>query len=185
MGCTQAQNSNRIAIAPMGQDTESLKQFYTMQSQQQDIQREFNQSGATGTLGKSESGEKLIRKDWAKLKQTLAPKNSIQLINCKAMQPLVAKAVGDDQDLKQKVVHLFTTQTKIPLSKIHTRHYKEQQAKENSGTGEDADKQFTDEVEFCIKIAKDQLPMFRKKSKIADLCFQLAQTFAQILEENP
>ena len=31
MGCTQANNVNRVQIAPLGQDTESMKQFYRMQ----------------------------------------------------------------------------------------------------------------------------------------------------------
>lgn len=82
------------------------------------------------------------------------------------MQPLMTKAVGEDKDLKLKVLALFTHQTKVPLSRFHARPSKDQ-ANNNS---EDTEKMSNDEVEFCLKIAKEQLPLFRKKSKIADLC---------------
>ena len=41
-----------------------------------------------------------------------------------------------------------------------------------------------DEVEFCMRIAKEQVPMFRRRSKIADLCLELALKFKEIIKEN-
>ena len=61
-----------------------------------------------GDGSKQGSAEKLVRQDWATLKQTLAPKNTIQLVSCKVMQPLMTKAVGEDKELKEKVLALFT-----------------------------------------------------------------------------
>ena len=60
--------------------------------------------GGSSALG----GEKLVRQDWARLKQTLAPKNSIRLIIClEMMEPLLAKAVSEDQDMKARVLNMF------------------------------------------------------------------------------
>ena len=41
-----------------------------------------------------------------------------------------------------------------------------------------------DEVNYCVRIAQEQLPYFRKKSKIAELCYELSKTFAEILLAN-
>lgn len=102
MGCTQASNVNRVSIAPMD-NSEAMKQFGLSEN-------ETNKEGLVNTApstGDSPSA-KIIRQDWAKLKQSLAPKNSIQLVNCfEAMKPLLKKAVGDDAELEHTILKLF------------------------------------------------------------------------------
>ena len=94
----------------MGHDAESMKQFYRMQQEQQELIRQYEGDipDDTNQTTPGADGEKLIRQDWARLKQTLAPKNSIQLISCfEMMEPLLAKAVADDQELKTRVLKMF------------------------------------------------------------------------------
>lgn len=165
MGCTQASNVNRIQIAPLGQDSESIRQFYQLQQEQRELQQSYDRRGSDpgGNPDAAGSGassaERLVRQDWARLKQTLAPKNSIQLISCEALQPLLAKAVGNDAELREKVIRLFLKQTKAPKSQIHARFREQTGAAagdqtskpggESTGTGGKE----TDEVDYCLKIA--------------------------------
>lgn len=82
-------------------NSEAMKQFGLSE---QDTNKEGNTAPSTG----DSPSAKIVRQDWAKLKQSLAPKNSIQLINCfDSMKPLLLKAVGDDADLERTVLKLF------------------------------------------------------------------------------
>jgi hypothetical protein len=81
------------------------------------------------------------------------------------MQPLLATAVAGDKELEGKVLSLFEAQTTMPKSSL-----------KNPLTNEDKDNDFgkvhlRDEVEFCIRLSTEQLPQFKRKSKVIELCY--------------
>ena len=81
------------------------------------------------------------------------------------MQPLLATAVAGDKELEGKVLSLFEAQTTMPKSSL-----------KNPLINEDKDNDFgkvhlQDEVEFCIRLSTEQLPQFKRKSKVIELCY--------------
>lgn len=42
-----------------------------------------------------------------------------------------------------------------------------------------------DEVQFCLHMAKEQLPIFKKRSKLINLCHELALKFKELIKNNP
>ena len=86
------------------------------------------------------------------------------------MEPLLARAVGEDRELKGRVHSLFHVQAKLPKSRISQMPPTANVADDLTGSiGEMG--QSCDEVEFCRRLAREQLPLFRRGgNKIADLC---------------
>ena len=149
---------------PPGGDAESLKQYYRMKEEQQDLMRQYEGATATGAQDGEAQGAGqvgIVRQDWTNIKQTLAPKNAIRLIQCYGvMEPLLVTAVGSDQELKARVLDLFQIRSRAPKIKQ------------------------SDEVQFCQQFAYDQIPLFRRHCSIPDLCQQLAITFGELIAKH-
>ena len=76
------------------------------------------------------------------------------------MEPLLTKAAGEDNSLKSGVFSIIRDKRRF-------QSQKEQQKAEV----------LLDEVEQCMQQAQKHFPLFRKRSKVGDLCLQLARNF--------
>ena len=66
------------------------------------------------------------------------------------MEPLLAKAVGNDKELESRVLNMFQQQTTMPKANFSDGKKSAQASPPK------------DEVEFCLGIATEQLPLFKK-----------------------
>ena len=88
------------------------------------------------------------------------------------MEPLLGRAVGDDRELKMRVHNLFHVQAKLPKSRISQMPPPTQNVADDLTGSIGEMGQSCDEVEFCRRLARDQMPLFRRsKNKIAELCY--------------